>query len=477
MLPRTCAALLGGAILAIALADDSVATVRASSSEGLVVAGMTKYFGKDFHGSIASLNHAVRLGCQDPRCFYFRGLAYAKLGKPSWSVADYRHAARLEAADLGWLRKVGQALTRVQGAERLAIEQARQRALAENPPLKEELLAAQYHTVPVRRDSPAASFARVPSGPVRRVEVPRPEPTSTEPALASAPARKPKPEAALRLGHPRPLARRPLPPAAKPRAYDPLDDLETTAPAVAAQANVAQAIADSPRGVLPQGETAAAFTSPGTAPNASAATVAAATEAALLAKTEAALPANDAPATTVSVLVTIPQPVAVPAPDLVSPPLVVAQPVASTLAPPRLVTVSVTVGPTAASPAIPAMTTDSVAASPSAAPDTISSLCINVVAGMSLLGLLLFVGGTTYQLRQPRVALSTMWHGSRFETRPVARPAPALTCPVCRQELAGRTCRCPRCRTPHHHECWEYNQGCSRYACGVRVSAAEADWR
>lgn len=48
-------------------------------------------------------------------------------------------------------------------------------------------------------------------------------------------------------------------------------------------------------------------------------------------------------------------------------------------------------------------------------------------------------------------------------------------CPVC-AETIGRasTHACPACDAPHHSDCWTYNGGCARYACGERAAQAEA---
>ena len=39
------------------------------------------------------------------------------------------------------------------------------------------------------------------------------------------------------------------------------------------------------------------------------------------------------------------------------------------------------------------------------------------------------------------------------------------TCQVCGEALEPPIRRCPECDTAHHEDCWEYNQGCSTYAC------------
>ena len=38
-------------------------------------------------------------------------------------------------------------------------------------------------------------------------------------------------------------------------------------------------------------------------------------------------------------------------------------------------------------------------------------------------------------------------------------------CAVCGELLRQEIVYCRRCKTPHHRDCWEYNQGCSTYGC------------
>lgn len=46
-----------------------------------------------------------------------------------------------------------------------------------------------------------------------------------------------------------------------------------------------------------------------------------------------------------------------------------------------------------------------------------------------------------------------------------AQPMGELTCPVCCGTITTDLVFCRRCGTPHHLECWQYNSGCSTYAC------------
>lgn len=42
----------------------------------------------------------------------------------------------------------------------------------------------------------------------------------------------------------------------------------------------------------------------------------------------------------------------------------------------------------------------------------------------------------------------------------------AGACPVCGDELAKSVVWCRTCGTPHHKDCWKFNQGCAKFACG-----------
>jgi hypothetical protein len=44
----------------------------------------------------------------------------------------------------------------------------------------------------------------------------------------------------------------------------------------------------------------------------------------------------------------------------------------------------------------------------------------------------------------------------------------APKCQICGDQITSDKVICRRCRTPHHRDCWEYNGGCSVYACRER---------
>ena len=45
-------------------------------------------------------------------------------------------------------------------------------------------------------------------------------------------------------------------------------------------------------------------------------------------------------------------------------------------------------------------------------------------------------------------------------------------CPVCGTEMRDGIVRCEVCKTPHHHDCWQYMGRCSTYACPGRRAVA-----
>lgn len=54
-----------------------------------------------------------------------------------------------------------------------------------------------------------------------------------------------------------------------------------------------------------------------------------------------------------------------------------------------------------------------------------------------------------------------------FQDADAAR-AKELPCPVCGESVGAAPTPCPRCDTPHHFDCWEYNEGCGVYGCTAK---------
>ena len=87
--------------------------------------GVHAYFAGDYVKAHELLTSAIDAGSHDPRCYYFRGLAYLKLGRPQEAEGDFQQGAKLESADLNRTYNVARSLERVQGPARLEVEEHR----------------------------------------------------------------------------------------------------------------------------------------------------------------------------------------------------------------------------------------------------------------------------------------------------------------------------------------------------------------
>lgn len=89
--------------------------------------GVSAYFAKDYALAEKLLSRLVESGTEDPRVYYYRGLAKAAAGNVEKAKADYQAGAELEAAGRGRV-DIDRALEKVQGADRLVIQQHRNAA-------------------------------------------------------------------------------------------------------------------------------------------------------------------------------------------------------------------------------------------------------------------------------------------------------------------------------------------------------------
>ena len=109
--------------------------------------GVHAYFMGDAAEAYERLTAAVQGGSKDPRVFYFRGLVYLRLGRPQEATMDFRKGAELESKDINRFYNVGKALERVQGAERLQLENYRVDARMAALEQAEKLRKARYEAV------------------------------------------------------------------------------------------------------------------------------------------------------------------------------------------------------------------------------------------------------------------------------------------------------------------------------------------
>jgi hypothetical protein len=142
----------------------AVATQGSHAQDALVRAA----YGKGVHAFYAGqlleaerfLSEAIQAGSRDPRCFYFRGLAMLRTGQSAAAEGDFRMAAALEVQHAG-VFDVGQALARVQGADRLKLEEIRREtklAMQPQKPATGETEGTAATTPPIRPRTPGVQF-------------------------------------------------------------------------------------------------------------------------------------------------------------------------------------------------------------------------------------------------------------------------------------------------------------------------------
>jgi tetratricopeptide (TPR) repeat protein len=137
--------------------------------------GVHAYFSGDYSQAFEQLTAAINGGSKDPRAFYFRGLAYSRLGRPQEAKQDFQKGAELESKDVNRFYDVAKALERVQGPVRIELESYRVEARMAVMEQTERLRKARYEAIQ-REESRV--LREQPPEPIKT-----PEPTA-EPAAA-----------------------------------------------------------------------------------------------------------------------------------------------------------------------------------------------------------------------------------------------------------------------------------------------------
>jgi Flp pilus assembly protein TadD len=144
----------------------------------------------DYQCSYDELTRVIEAGSSDPRVFYFRGLAALKLGRMDEADADFQQGANLEADGVGG-RAVSRALERIQGCDRLKLEQFRSQARVSAVQRDREAIRQRYSDIyeaepeVLRRRRPEPVQAPAPKEPGVADEAPA-EASAAEPAEAPA---------------------------------------------------------------------------------------------------------------------------------------------------------------------------------------------------------------------------------------------------------------------------------------------------
>jgi len=135
------AALVGGVSVAGEFNGTEPVAVRDA-----IGGGIHAYHAGDFDRAYDDLTNAIGAGTDDPRSYYFRGLAALKLGRTSEAEADFTTGADRELST-GSIRRVSHSLERVQGHDRLTLERFRARARLGALQREREVYGRRYSTI------------------------------------------------------------------------------------------------------------------------------------------------------------------------------------------------------------------------------------------------------------------------------------------------------------------------------------------
>ncbi len=115
-------AVLAGAMLALCVTPLFAQSAAPQETYG---AGVHAYFSGDYHRAYDLLTSIIDTSTDDPRVYYFRGLAELPLGREYEAKQDFQQGAKLEAKTPERIREVAKSLERIQGPSRALLERYR----------------------------------------------------------------------------------------------------------------------------------------------------------------------------------------------------------------------------------------------------------------------------------------------------------------------------------------------------------------
>jgi hypothetical protein len=118
--------LSGLMVIVLGTAYDQTTGAQEVSAARQFGAGVHDFYQGRYFEAIHHLDGALAHDARDPRAYFFRGLAKQRVGWTGDAAIDFRMGSQLEVALKR--RDVGQALQRIQGPDRLLLEQYRREA-------------------------------------------------------------------------------------------------------------------------------------------------------------------------------------------------------------------------------------------------------------------------------------------------------------------------------------------------------------
>lgn len=181
-----CLIVAGGSFTGQIMLGSSTAQGQEYVLDEIYGRGVHRFFAYDYPSAIENLTLAIENGSNDPRAYYFRGLASAALGNIPEAESDFRAGAMIEAQG-AYGDLIGRSLARIQGPIRLHIEKIRQRA-------RLAVLTDQRAKDDIRFNQGVRPDVVVPATPPTTGGLPNAIPQPTETLPSDEPAVPPTPE-------------------------------------------------------------------------------------------------------------------------------------------------------------------------------------------------------------------------------------------------------------------------------------------
>lgn len=177
-----CLLVMGLTLVPAVAPADQIASVESLPLAAAYGGGVHAYFAGDYARSHDELSSAIQGGIDDPRAWYFRGLAAVRLGRIDEAEADFTEGAERESRAPG-MWPVSRSLERVQGPERLQLERHRIRARVAALQRDREAVKRRYSDIEAAQPEVLRRIR-----PVERLPAAKENPFADRPAAEPTPA-------------------------------------------------------------------------------------------------------------------------------------------------------------------------------------------------------------------------------------------------------------------------------------------------
>ena len=212
-----CLLVAGLTLGSVAARADEIATIDSLPLAAAYGGGVHAYFAGDYARSHDDLSSAIQGGIDDPRAWYFRGLAALQLGRIDEAEADFTEGAERESRAAG-MWPVSRSLERVQGPERLQLERHRIRARVAALQRDREAVKRRYSGI---EEAQPELLRRI--RPVERLPAAKENPFADRPAAEPTPAASVPAPADESAADPLAAPAEPAEPAAEAEATEPAE--------------------------------------------------------------------------------------------------------------------------------------------------------------------------------------------------------------------------------------------------------------